>query len=82
MLTSLACGDNKYGLDLLGVQTISNVRGDFVERFSIFKDAYDRAVKRDEKNYFARQFLTTCTEDEVSLVRSIVGDVLSHGFNR
>lgn len=78
MLTSVAYGNNKHGPHLLTVQRTSNVRSDFVERFSIFKDAYDRAATKEEKNYIAKEFLIHCTEDEVSLVRIIIGDVLHH----
>jgi len=54
------------------------VGSDFVERFGIFKSTYDRAATKEEKNYIAKEFLMHCTEDEVTLVRSVIGDVLHH----
>lgn len=54
------------------------MRSDFVERFGTFKEKYDSALTKEEKNYIAKDFLTHCTEDEVSLVRSVIGDVLQH----
>ncbi len=78
MLTSIAYGNNKHGLHLLAVQRTSNMRSDFVERFSIFKEKYDKALTKEEKNYIAKDFLMYCTEDEVSLVRSVIGDILQH----
>ncbi len=60
----------------------TDIRGDFVERFSIFRDAYDRARSKEEKNYLAEKFLTSCTNDEVTLVRDVIGDILQkNGFN-
>ena len=79
MLTSVAYGNNKQKLHLLTVQRTSNVRGDFEERFAIFKDVYDRVSTKEERNYIAKEFLMHCTEDEVALVRSIIADVLHHG---
>jgi hypothetical protein len=60
------------------MQIISNVRSDFEERFVTFKRTYDRASNKEERNYVAKQFLMQCTEDEVSLVRSVIGDTLHH----
>jgi len=54
------------------------VRSDFIERFGIFKNMYDRAVTKEERNYIAKEFLMHCTEDEVALVRSVIDDVLRH----
>jgi len=79
LLTSVAYGNNKQKLHPLTVQRTSNVRGDFVERFSIFKNMYDRAATKEERNCIAKEFLMHCTEDEVTLVRSIIADVLHHG---
>jgi len=78
LLTSVAYGNNKQKLHLLTVQRTSNVRSDFVERFGIFKSTYDRAATKEEKNYIAKEFLMHCTEDEVTLVRSVIGDILHH----
>ena len=78
MLTSVAYGNNKQRPHPFTVQRTSNVKNDFVERFSIFKNMYDRAATKEEKNYIAKEFLTHCTEDEVTLVRSVIGDVLRH----
>ncbi len=50
--------------------------GDFIERFLIFRDSYDRAGSKDEKSYLAEEFLKSCTEEEVTLVREVIGDVL------
>ena len=60
------------------VQSVSNVRSDFVERFGIFKSMYDRTATKEERNRIAKEFLTHCTEDEVVLVRSVIDDVLSN----
>jgi hypothetical protein len=60
------------------VQSVSNVRSDFAERFSIFKRMYDRAATKEERSYIAKEFLLHCTEDEVALVRSVIDDVLRH----
>jgi len=65
-------------LHLPTVQRTSNVRSDFIERFGIFKNMYDRAVTKEERNYIAKEFLMHCTEDEVALVRSVIDDVLRH----
>ncbi len=78
MLTSVAYGNNKHGLHRLAVQKTSNMGSDFIERFSIFKEKYDKALTKEQKNYIANDFLINCTEDEVSLVRSVIGDVLHH----
>lgn len=60
----------------------TDIRGDFVERFSIFRDAYDRAQSKEDKNYLAEKFLQSCTYDEVRLVRDVIGDILQkNGFN-
>ena len=60
----------------LCVQRTSNVKSDFAERFGIFKSTYDRAASKEERNYITQKFLMHCTEDEVELVRSVIGDVL------
>jgi len=60
------------------MQRISNVRSDFEERFGRFRTAYARASTKEEKNYIAKQFLMQCTEDEILLVRSVLGDILHH----
>ena len=60
------------------MQIISNVRSDFEERFAIFKRTYDKASTKDGRNHIAKQFLMQCTEDEVILVRSVIGDILHH----
>jgi len=60
------------------MQRISNVRRDFEERFGSFRNAYGRASTKEEKNYIAKEFLMQCTEDEISLVRSVLGDILHH----
>lgn len=78
MLTSVAYGNDKQRRYLFAVQQISNVRSDFEERFSIFKNMYDRATTKEEKNYVMKEFLMHCTEDEVALVRSVIGDILHH----
>ncbi len=78
LLTSVAYGNNKHGLHRLAVQKTSNMGSDFIERFSIFKEKYDKALTKEEKNYIAKDFLIHCTEDEVSLVRSVIGDVLHY----
>ncbi|MGH9933748.1 MAG: hypothetical protein ACRD3Z_01385 [Nitrososphaerales archaeon] len=60
------------------MQRISNVRSDFEERFARFKSTYDRTSNKEERNYIAKQFLMQCTEDEVSLVRSVIDGILHH----
>jgi hypothetical protein len=60
------------------MQRISNVRSDFEERFAAFKRTYDRASNKEERNNIAKQFLMQCTEDEISLVRSVIDGILHH----
>jgi hypothetical protein len=55
---------------------VLGVRGDFVERFNVFADAYDRARSKEEKSCLAEDFLKTCNSDEIALVRDAIGDVL------
>lgn len=60
----------------------NGIRVDFVERFMIFTDAYDRARNDKEKSFLTENFLKDCTEEEVTLVRNVIGDVLQkNGFN-
>jgi hypothetical protein len=58
------------------MERTSYIRGDFIERFSIFTNAYGRARSKEEKSYLAEDFLKNCTDDEVALVRDVIGDVL------
>lgn len=78
MLTSVAYANNKQKPYLLTVQRTTNVRSDFEERFGIFKRMYDMASTKEEKNHIAKEFLTHCTEDEVTLVRSVIDEILHH----
>ena len=59
------------------MERTSSIRGDFIERFSLFKSAYTNARTKEEKNYIAEEFLNHLTEDEVALVRNVIGDVLN-----
>jgi hypothetical protein len=52
------------------------VKSDFAERFGIFKKMYDRAASKEERQHITQEFLMHCTEDEVELVRSVIGDIL------
>jgi hypothetical protein len=58
------------------VQRTIDVRGDFEQRFAIFKRTYDRASSREEKNQIVREFLERCTAGEITLVRSVIGELL------
>lgn len=55
-----------------------DVRPDFVERFSAFTDAYDRAASREEKSFLANNFLKSCTNGEVLLVRNVLTNLLTN----
>lgn len=55
---------------------VIGIRPDFAERFRIFTSAYDRARSREEKTFLIEEFLKRCTEDEVRLVRNVIGNVL------
>ena len=59
------------------MERTSGIRGDFIERFSMFKSAYNNARTKEEKNYIVEEFLNHLTEDEVALVRNVIGDVLN-----
>jgi|GEM_PF-6118533 len=55
---------------------VIGIQPDFVERFRIFTSAYDRARSKEEKTFLTGEFLKRCTEDEVRLVRNVIGNVL------
>ncbi|MFQ5940239.1 MAG: hypothetical protein ACE5KA_00865 [Nitrososphaerales archaeon] len=55
---------------------MTDIRGDFVERFIMFRDAYGNARNKEEKSYLAKDFLKSCTKDEITLVRDVINDVL------
>ena len=58
------------------------IHGDFIERFNIFTNAYDRVRSKEEKSYLAEVFLKSCNNDEVTLVRDVIGNVLQQNrFN-
>lgn len=59
------------------MERTSSIRGDLIERFSLFKSAYAKARTKDEKNHIAEEFLNHLTEDEVELIRNVIGDVLN-----
>ncbi len=59
------------------MERTSSIRGDFIERFSLFKSAYTNARTKEEKNHIAEEFLNNLTEEEVALVRNVIGDVLN-----
>jgi len=54
----------------------SEIRGDFIERFNVFRNAYGRARSKEEKSFLAEEFIKHCTGDEVTLVRDVVGNIL------
>lgn len=60
----------------------AGIRGDFVERFNTFRNAYGRASSKEEKSSVTEQFLKNCTNDEITLMRNIIGNVLQNNrFN-
>ncbi len=52
------------------------IRGNFIERFVMFREAYGRMSSKVEKSYLAEDFLKTCTTDEVKMVREVIGTIL------
>ena len=52
------------------------IRGNFIERFVMFREAYGRMSSKVEKNYLVEDFLKTCTTDEVKMVREVIDTVL------
>ncbi|MEM3099426.1 MAG: hypothetical protein QXU32_12050 [Nitrososphaerales archaeon] len=61
---------------------VAGIQGDFVQRFTTFTSAYGRARNKEEKNFLIDEFLRHCTDDEVILVREVIGTVLQkNGLN-